>query len=211
MKTIVCYGDSNTYGYVPLKGGRYDKNTRWTCLLQKKLGEEYEVISEGCNGRTTVFDEPGAKYKNGKRYLRACLNSHKPVDLVILMLGSNDTKDYYHASAKDIAAGAEKLVSIIESFTMEKQGFVPKIILIAPPALGKGITSSPFKEDMGEKARKKTLKFPKLYKKIAKKHNSIFLNCQKIIEAPEEDCLHLNADDHKVMAEALYKLVKENI
>ncbi len=211
MKTIICFGDSNTYGYIPLDGHRYDRNTRWTCLLQKMLGDEYEVISEGCNGRTTVFDEPGAKYKNGKRYLRACLNSHKPIDGIILMLGSNDTKRCYHASARKIAAGAEELVSIIETFTKNKQGFVPKIILVTPPALGEGIEQSPFKDQMDKKSRKKTLKFPKLYAAIARKHGLINLNSQKVIDAPTEDCLHLNAEQHKLMADALYELVKEHM
>lgn len=92
MTTILCYGDSNTYGYNPVNGLRYPKDVRWTGVLQKMLGEEYEVIEEGCNGRTTVFEDAKEPWKAGLGYLRPCLNTHKPIDFVIMMLGSNDLK-----------------------------------------------------------------------------------------------------------------------
>ena len=98
MKTILCYGDSNTYGYNPSNGFRYPENVRWTGRLQSALGEGYKIIEEGCNGRTTIFDDPLEGWKNGLGYLRPCLNSHKPVDIVIMMLGSNDLKETFHAS-----------------------------------------------------------------------------------------------------------------
>ena len=103
MKTILCYGDSNTYGYNPANGLRYPKSVRWTGRLQELLGNNYMIIEEGCNGRTTIFDDPIDGWKNGLNYLKPCLNSHKPVDIVILMLGSNDLKQTFHASAEEIA------------------------------------------------------------------------------------------------------------
>ena len=142
MKKILCYGDSNTYGFDPVSGLRYPKSVRWTGRLQQELGDQYEVIEEGCNGRTTVFDDPYEPWKNGKRYLPACLNSHKPVDIVVLMLGSNDLKMEFHASAQDIARGAEELVCMIKEFMTEKQGFYPDVILMAPPVLGNKIIYS---------------------------------------------------------------------
>ena len=90
MKTVLCYGDSNTYGYDPRSGLRYPASVRWTCRLATLLGPDYHVIEEGCNGRTTVFDDPIEGWKNGLGYLKPCLNSHKPVDIVILMLGPED-------------------------------------------------------------------------------------------------------------------------
>ena len=140
-KTILCYGDSNTYGYNPLNGLRYAKGIRWTGCLQEMLGEEYSIIEEGCNGRTTVFDDPLEGWKNGLDYLRPCLNSHKPIDIVILMLGSNDLKTTFGATAKEIADGVEILVDVIKTFSMEKQGFEPVIILLSPPEIGDGILS----------------------------------------------------------------------
>ena len=121
MTTILCYGDSNTYGYNPVNGLRYPKDVRWTGVLQKLLGEQYAVIEEGCNGRTTVFEDIAEPWKAGLGYLKPCLNTHKPIDFVIMMLGSNDLKRMFHATAKEIADGAEQLVSIIKEFTKEKR------------------------------------------------------------------------------------------
>ena len=104
MTTILCYGDSNTYGYNPVNGLRYPKDVRWTGVLQKLLGEQYAVIEEGCNGRTTVFEDIAEPWKAGLGYLKPCLNTHKPIDFVIMMLGSNDLKRMFHASAKEIGA-----------------------------------------------------------------------------------------------------------
>lgn len=95
MTTILCYGDSNTYGYNPVNGLRYPKDVRWTGVLQKLLGEQYAVIEEGCNGRTTVFEDIAEPWKAGLGYLKPCLNTHKPIDFVIMMLGSNDLKECF--------------------------------------------------------------------------------------------------------------------
>jgi len=93
MKTILCYGDSNTYGYNPVTGGRWPEDIRWTGRLQQLLGDEYKVIEEGCNGRTTMYKAPGEGWKSGLEYLKPCLNSHKPVDAVVMMLGTNGPED----------------------------------------------------------------------------------------------------------------------
>lgn len=84
MTTILCYGDSNTYGYNPVNGLRYPKDVRWTGVLQKLLGEQYAVIEEGCNGRTTVFEDIAEPWKEGLGYLKPCLNTHKPIDLSLI-------------------------------------------------------------------------------------------------------------------------------
>ena len=143
---VLCYGDSNTYGYTPLTGTRYEKDVRWTGVLQKMLGDEYCVIEEGCNGRTTIHDDPIEGWKNGYDYLKPCLNSHRPVDVVILMLGSNDLKKCFKLSAKEIAEGAEALVREIISFTSYKQEYVPAIILVSPPVIGENIEQSVFSD-----------------------------------------------------------------
>ena len=99
MKTVLCYGDSNTFGYIPETGMRYPRDIRYPGRLKKLLGDEYDVIEEGCNGRTTIHDDPVDGWKNGLDYLKPCLNSHKPVDFVILMLGSNDLKATFHLTS----------------------------------------------------------------------------------------------------------------
>jgi lysophospholipase L1-like esterase len=99
MKTILCYGDSNTWGYIPGTGERYASHVRWPGVLQNALGNGYVIIEEGLCGRTTVWDDPIEEYRSGKEYLIPCLKSHAPLDLVVLMLGSNDLKMRFAAPA----------------------------------------------------------------------------------------------------------------
>ena len=211
MKTVLCYGDSNTYGYNPSDGFRYPENVRWTGRLQKLLGDDYRVIEEGCNGRTTVFDDPIEGWKNGLIYLRPCLNSHKPVDIVIMMLGSNDLKESFHASPKDIADGAETLVKDIIDFTGSKQGFVPVIILVAPPEIGEGIATSAFHGHFYENAIERSRQLPGLYKQVAEKNGCVFVNAAEYIKPSKVDSLHLSPEGHAKLAEVLDRVVRESI
>lgn len=207
MTTVLCYGDSNTYGYVPETGMRYPKDVRYPGRLQMLLGDDYTVIEEGCNGRTTIHDDPIDGWKNGLDYLKPCLNSHKPVDIVIMMLGSNDLKDAFHMSAKDIAEGAGVLVQVIRDFTAEKQGFIPKIILISPPRIGEGIKSSPFYGAFYEDAVERSGQFPKYYREVAERLGCIFFDAAEYISPSEYDSLHLTPDGHRILAEKLYWIV----
>ena len=208
LKTILCYGDSNTYGYIPETGMRYPKDIRYPGRLQMLLGDEYAVIEEGCNGRTTIHDDPIDGWKNGLDYLKPCLNSHKPVDIVILMLGSNDLKATFGLTAEKIAAGAGDLVDVIRSFTAEKQGFIPKIILVSPPEIGTGIKSSPFYGAFYENAIEESRRFPGFYKKIAEEKNCIFFNAAEYIYPSQFDSLHLTPEGHRILAEKLYEVIK---
>lgn len=209
MTTVLCYGDSNTYGYDPSSGFRYPRDVRYTGRLQMLLGEDYTVIEEGCNGRTTIHDDPIEGWKNGRDYLKPCLNSHKPVDIVILMLGSNDLKRTFHLSAKEIADGAGELVDVIQTFTEEKQGFVPQIILVSPPEIGTGIRTSPFFGSFNEAAIEESRKFPEHYRAVAERYGCIFFNAAEYIYPSEADSLHLMPEAHKVLADKLYEVVRD--
>ena len=208
MKTVLCYGDSNTYGYVPETGMRYPRDVRYPGILQMLLGEEYAIIEEGCNGRTTIHDDPIDGWKNGLDYLRPCLNSHKPIDIVIMMLGSNDLKETFHLSAKQIADGAGILVDVIKEFTKEKQGYIPEIILVSPPEIGGGITSSPFYGAFYERAIEESKRFPKYYKEMADSKGCSFFNAAEYIYPSEVDSLHLTCEGHRVLAEKLAEVIK---
>ena len=207
-KTILCYGDSNTYGYIPESGMRYPRNIRYPGVLQELLGNEYMVVEEGCNGRTTIHDDPIDGWKNGLDYLRPCLNSHKPVDIVILMLGSNDLKATFRLSAQEIAEGAGMLVDVIKEFTQEKQGFIPKIILISPPEIGSGIKTSPFYGAFYEDAIEESKKFPEAYRKVAAEKECIFFDVARYIHPSDFDSLHLTPEAHRILAEKLTELIK---
>ena len=202
-KTVLCYGDSNTYGYNPLTGLRYPEEVRWTGRLQKILGSSYQIIEEGCNGRTTVYEDSKEGWKCGLTYLRPCLNSHKPIDIVILMLGSNDLKRIFHASAQEIAEGAGTLIDVIQEFTQIKQGYQPDIILVSPPPIGEGIVSSPFKRSFAEDSISRSKELPKYYQKIARDKGCIFLDSGAYIQSSEADSLHLMPEAHEILAEKL--------
>ena len=134
MRHILCYGDSNTWGYTPGTGERHAPDVRWTGVLRRLLGEGWEVLEEGMNGRTTVFDNPMSPGRNGSAYLLTCLETHKPLDLVILMLGTNDLR---FTDAWGAAEGAAALVKKIRLYNrMEESTHIfpgkPRILLIAP-------------------------------------------------------------------------------
>lgn len=210
MKTIVCYGDSNTYGYNPVNGLRYPKNIRWTGILQKLLGEEYCVIEEGCNGRTTIYDDPVDGWKNGLGYLKPCLNSHKPVDIVVLMLGSNDLKKSFGLEPEQIAYGVERLVDEIYDFAVTKNEKKPIILIMAPPLIGEQIENSCFGNAFDYHSYEKSKKLGKLYEEIAKRKGCVFLNAAGYALPSLEDCLHLSEKSHEKLARAVYYVIVNN-
>ncbi|MBR3056850.1 MAG: SGNH/GDSL hydrolase family protein [Clostridiales bacterium] len=208
MKTVLCYGDSNTYGYVPETGLRYPKNIRWTGRLAELLGDEYIVIEEGCNGRTTVTDDPVEGWKNGLDYLRPCLNSHKPVDIVVLMLGTNDLKEVFHLDAKQIAENAGILVDVILETTKAKQGFVPEIVLVSPPEIGKGMPQSVFSSAFAPESIEESKKFSQYYQAVAEKKGCIFLDAARYIYPSDVDSLHLTEEGHRILAKQVAKKIR---
>jgi lysophospholipase L1-like esterase len=187
---------------------RYPKEIRYPGKLQILLGDDYHVIEEGCNGRTTIHDDPQDGWKNGLDYLRPCLNSHKPVDIVVLMLGTNDLKDTFHLSAKEIADGAGILVDVIKEFCGEEQGFVPKIILVSPPEIGAGMRNSPFFSSFGEDTIERSKQFKKYYKEVADTKGCIFFDAAKYIYPSEVDSLHLTPEGHATLAEKLKEVIQ---
>lgn len=211
VKTILCYGDSNTYGYYPVNGERLPKSIRWTGRLQMLLGEDYTVIEEGCNGRTTVYKEPIDVWKCGLEYLKPCLNSHKPVDAVVMMLGTNDLKTMFHAGVREISEGAERLVQEIYDFAGQKQSFRPQVILVSPPEIGADICSSSFRDSFDETAIDRSKEFPKYYREVAERNGCVFLDAAKVVAPSKEDSLHLMPEEHAKLAEALYTCIKEKL
>ena len=202
MKVVLCFGDSNTWGYNPRTKERYSKDERWTGVLKKELGQEYEVIEEGLNGRTTVWEDPIEGYKSGKDYLIPCLESHKPVDLVIIMLGTNDLKKRFSLST--YANGAGVLVDIALKSGSGSGGGSPKVLLIAPPKVGK---LTEFAE-MFEGAREKSEKFSYYYRKIADEYGCEFLDASEVVTSSNIDGIHLELSEHQKLGKRVATLVK---
>ena len=130
--------------------------------------------------------------------------AQKPIDFVIMMLGSNDLKRMFHASAQEIADGAEELVKVIKEFTKEKQGYIPKVVLVSPPEIGKDIVTSEFARSFDEDAIIRSRELSVLYERIAKKYGCIFFDAAKVVKSSRVDSLHLMPEAHKKLAEAFY-------
>lgn len=203
--TVLCYGDSNTYGYDPYTHGRYPYEKRWTTLLGEMLGSRYEVISEGLNGRTTAYDRPGAAWKNGMSSFTACLGTHKPVDYVIIMLGTNDCDEELGLSAGDIADGMESLVKLVEEETPALQGYVPEIIVAVPAAIQGDIEKSPFADKLTQVSVRNSLDIGPLYREIAERHCVRFADAGGM--AVSSDCEHLTEEGHRQIAELFFRSI----
>ena len=133
-RTIVCFGDSNTWGYVPGSNGeRLPRESRWPVRLAAALGEGFEVIAEGLNGRTATFERPDAEGRNGLPYLLPCLLSHAPVDLVVIFLGTNDVN---YVQEERIAACVARLVRVARSSEAGPAWTAPAVLVVCPPPFG---------------------------------------------------------------------------
>ena len=204
--SVLCYGDSNTYGYDPYTGSRYPYEKRWTTILGEMLGDRYEVIPEGLNGRTTAYDRPGALWKNGITSFTACLGTHTPVDYLIIMLGTNDCNAGLGLSAEQIAGGMENLVKIAEKETPGLQGYIPEIIVTAPAAIQGDYENSPFAYELTPESVQKSHDIGAMYEELAKKHGMRFADATAGIEV-SEDCEHLTEEGHRQMAKLLYEAI----
>jgi lysophospholipase L1-like esterase len=204
MYVVLCYGDSNTYGRDAVTKGRLERDVRWTGLLQRMLGDRYYVIEEGLNGRTTVWDDPvrGPHKRNGSLYLLPCLESHAPIDLVVLMLGTNDCKARFAVTPYDIGESIGYLVEVILGSGCRRGGS-PKILILAPPPLGK---LKEYAETFAGGMEKSRV-LAKHYRRIAEQYGCEFFDTATVIRSSRLDGLHIDPDDHRKLAEALAKRI----
>jgi len=207
MKRILCYGDSNTWGYNPVTQDRFGKHERWTGQLSQALGHDYDVIEEGLNGRTTVWDDPIEGYKNGREYLIPCLETHKPLDLVIIFLGVNDLKKRFSLSAYDIANGAGVLVEVVQKSNTGITDAAPMVLLIAPPPVGK---LTDFAE-MFEGAEAKSLRFAQHYRRVASELGCALFDASTVIVSSDLDGIHFEQGEHAKLGQAVAVKVREII
>ena len=211
-KHIVCFGDSNTHGYCadPLDcadgGDRFNEDERWTCLLQKKLGEGCLVIEEGLSGRTTVFPDPLHESMPGLDVIYSCMMSHEPVDLLVIMLGTNDTKERFGANAACIAIGMERLVMKAKSIPAWRDG-KPNILIICPPHIGEGLYLVPAGDAMGRGCPEKSRELARYLVPVAEQQGCAFLDAEGLAEYNKIDCMHLSRKGHAQIADVLAVLI----
>lgn len=212
-KHIVCFGDSNTHGYCAdpadcAEGGsRFNEDERWTCLLQKKLGDGYHVLEEGLSGRTSVFTDPLHEGVCGLDSIFSCLMSHEPVDLLIVMLGTNDTKSRFGANAACIAIGMTRLLEKAKSIAAWRTK--PNILVIAPPHIGQGLYNCADGVPMGPGCPEKSAALAPYLRQSAEAAGCAFLDAEGLAEFNKIDCMHLTAKGHRQLAEALADLVPQ--
>lgn len=219
---ILCYGDSNTWGTI----GRwvvdeskpsecFDAEHRWTEVLQKDLGEKFHIIREGLGGRGTIYARSVESWKNGETYLTPCLHSHRPLDLVVIMLGTNDLQIKKDYSEADLPVGISRLVDLVQSYPKVGNGNMPpKVLIIAPieirPSDPKGRVEvyDKFRREIG---RNLSLQFPAVYKKVAEEKGCYFLNAAEYAEPCPADGVHFTPESHVRLGHALAEYIKKNI
>ncbi len=209
MKNILCYGDSNTYGFDAATNGRFPWGVRWTSVVQKRLGEDFRVIEEGLGGRTTVWEDPVENRMSGREYLLPCLGSHWPLDLMVLMLGTNDLKARFGLEAFDIAAGAENLVCMAKDF-FRKVGKDTPILVLSPIEVAEEIETLPFCDILGgSSAVRRSRDFPRYFRQMAERNGCEFLDASDYAKPCSLDGLHLDAESHQRLGEAVAAKIAE--
>ena len=209
MKEIVCFGDSNTYGLIPATTKRYPYGVRWSSILEQKIKserkeQEYQIQEEGLCGRTTVFDDPFRENRRGSQILPAILETHRPIDIFILMLGTNDCKEFYKASAKMIGKGIEHLLDQVETYAKGT-----KVLVISPIHLGEKVFMNEFDPEFSSRSIEVSKELSAVYEQIAKERGLMFLDAATIAKSSAMDQEHLDEEGHKALGEAIYKKLFE--
>lgn len=205
MKQILCFGDSNTYGLIPGTTERYVFNIRWTGRLEKMLIEKgVRIVEEGLCGRTTVFEDELRVGRRGSDLLPILLEAHSPLTGIVLMLGTNDCKAVYGASAEVIGKGIEKLLRQIR-----EQDPQMEILLVSPVWLGEEVWKPGFDAEFNPESVQTSRRLARVYGAIASRYNCRFLAASDYVTVSDKDQEHLDEKGHEKLANALYGAVKE--
>jgi lysophospholipase L1-like esterase len=211
MKTILAYGDSLTYGANPIPNGpRHDYDDRWPTALERGLGGKARVIAEGLGGRTTVQDDwYSMADRNGGRLLPTLLASHSPLDLVIIMLGTNDLKPFLGATAQEAAGGMRQLVKIVRGFYASDLVMPPPVIMVSPPPLCDTDHPEMMKHFGGQRAIEESLKLAEWYQRRAEELGCHYFDAATVAKPDPADGVHLDAANTRAIGEGLVPLVKQ--
>ena len=192
MKKILCYGDSNVFGYAPKDGTRYDENTRWTGILSKY----FDVIEEGCCNRTGFVNNPQGYLYSAQRHFPKLISKAAPVDILILAVGTNDLQFLYDTGFKEIERGLETLINLA-------RGNAKEIILIPPVILDESVLKGAFVTQFDETSISKSKKVGRVYKKLAQIYGYKIFDINEFVKPSDLDGLHYDAEGHKLIAEKL--------
>ena len=202
MKKILCYGDSNTFGFIPKICGRYDKNTRWSGRLSELLKDNYEVIEEGMNNRTGFFKNPEGLKQSGGEYLSIYLQNHKDIDICILALGTNDAQFFYNLDRKSAELGLMNLISAIREVNSDT-----KIVIVPPVKITENILHSGFAMMFNSDSIEKIREVFEVFKIVADKENCYYFDFNEIVSPSQEDGIHYSEASHKIIADKLSEYI----
>lgn len=214
MKNILCFGDSNTWGFdydtrMPLIGAakRYEYHERWTGVMQKALGADYHVIEDALCGRTIMLEDPFCPDRKGLTSLNVALEAHSPLDLVIIQLGANDIQGFFGISAKKVALSLVPLINLAKN---SYNGYEPpKVMIIAPAPARANVADLASGHNYDNGAYEKSLEFGKYYEPLAKDHGCYYFDCASLdFELNDVDGLHYSRNDCKKLGEAIAEMVK---
>ena len=210
-KVILAYGDSLTYGANPIPGGpRHPYEDRWPTALERGLGGVARVIAEGLGGRTTVHDDHYTDAdRNGARILPTLLASHAPLDLVVIMLGTNDLKPFHGRTAQECSNGVARLIQIIRGHAAAELEAPPKIIVVSPPRLCEAEHPEMMKHFGEQTAIDQSMQMAEWYRRRAEENNVAFFDAATVAEPDPADGVHLDAANTRAIGEGLVPLVKE--
>ena len=200
MKQILAFGDSNTWGLVPGSHPqkRYPWGVRWTSLLQEKRSD-IRVAEEGLCGRTTVFEDGLRPGRKGVKTLEPLLESQYPIDGVVLMLGTNDCKTFYNASAYVIGKGIERCLDVLEKYVAPEN-----IVLVSPIHLGEDVWKPEKDPEFSDKSIATSKELKEVYEDIAARRGTAFLAASDYVSASTIDDEHMDEEGHKIFADAIY-------
>lgn len=197
----MCFGDSNTWGYNAETGQRYAEGIRWTSLLDEKLGDSCRIIEEGLPGRTSVVEDPLFEGLSGLSYIFPCLMSHSPVDLVVIMLGTNDTKERFSLTSYNIAQGIVRLALKAKGSGSGPEGGTPEILVVAPPPIGENYIDSSIGKAMGTGCSEKSGDLPEHLAALLSGTGIHFIDSREYVSMNEIDFMHLDEEGHRKLAE----------
>jgi lysophospholipase L1-like esterase len=200
-RVVLCYGDSNTWGFDPATGGRFPPDVRWPGMLAAQLGDGWHVIEEGLPGRTTVFDDPFDPPRNGRPYLEPCLLSHEPIDVLVLFLGTNDLSPRFTRTAEEIARGLAVLVRIAGDVRY-RAGSAPPVLVLGLPRLGR------FEDaDLYPGVTEKAERLPQALRLEPGLAGVELLELHEVAAYVDGDGFHLDADGHRAVGDAVARRI----
>ena len=216
-KNILCYGDSNTWGCIPrwkdlgVPSERYSPEVRWTGRLATLLGEGFCVIEEGLGGRTSIYHRPDEPWLNGLPYFKPCLLSHRPLDLVVLMLGTNDLLAFLGPSMEQLGRGIRTLIEVVrDTPKCGRNGAPPPVLVLAPARIKAGLgRTEVYPLFDGPRGELLSQAFPEVYRQVAQETGCWYLDASRYAQPSDADGLHWEEDSHRRLADAVAEKVRE--